>query len=81
MELQIFCRQKQDQLDGELGPDYYGEMVRGRKDAKEMAAKFAELMLLQQKKLQEAEEKYKGTMRGKQFVSPETGMNIDGKGI
>ena len=64
----------------ESGPDYYGEMIQARKEVEEMTTKFAELMELQQKKLQEAEKRYNETLKGKR-VSTSDGMNVDGKNI
>ena len=75
------CGESQQQLHEEVesSPDYYGEMIQARKEVEDMT-KFAELMELQQKKLQEAEEKYNETLKGKR-VSASDGMNFDGKKI
>ena len=81
-ELGNFCEESQQQFHEEVesGPDYYGEMIQARKEVEEMTTKFAELMELQQKKLQEAEERYNETLKGKR-VSASDGMNVDGKNI
>ena len=83
LELEKFCGRKPEQSEEEPGsnPDYYKEMVRARKEVEEMTTKFAQLMELQHKKLQEAEEKYNEALKGKRVSSPETGMNLDGKNI
>eukprot|EP00794_Sanderia_malayensis_P002035 gene2035-2314_t len=79
LQLENFCEGNHEE--SEAGPDYHGEVIQARKDVEEMTKKFAELMELQQEKLQEAEEKYNEALRGKRVFSPATGVIFDGKNL